>query len=170
MRQRAEIVSDLANCLGVGAVLTNPSDIEPFATDWRGMFAGHPLAVVVPRCVDEVATIVRHCAHGGVGIVPAGGRTGLAGGATPDASGGEIVISLHRLDRIREVDLLGETITVEAGCILTNAQRAAADTGLLLPISLASEGSVQIGGAIATNAGGSNVLRYGMVRNRILGL
>ena len=170
MRRGAEIVSDLINCLGVESVLTNAIEMEPFAIDWRGMFQGHPLAVVVPRCVDEVARIVQNCADRGVGIVPAGGRTGLAGGATPDASGEEIVMSLHRLDRIREVDLLSETMTVEAGCILANAQRAAADAGLLLPINLASEGSVQIGGAIATNAGGSNVLRYGMARNRLLGL
>jgi FAD/FMN-containing dehydrogenase len=170
MKQRSKLISSLISSLGSGSVLTEPSEIAPFSRDWRGMFVGRPLAVALPGCVTEVAELVRLCATHKVPIVPAGGRTGLAGGATPDASGGQVVISLERLNRIREVDTLGETMTVEAGCILANAQNAAAESGLLLPISLASEGSVQIGGAIATNAGGSNVLRYGMVRNRLLGL
>ena len=170
MKQSSEFISSLIVSLGSGAVLTELSEMAPFSKDWRGMFAGRPLAVALPGCVTEVAELVRLCAAQKVAIVPAGGRTGLAGGATPDASGGQLVISLERLNRIREVDVLGETMTVEAGCILANAQNAAAESGLLLPVSLASEGSMQIGGAIATNAGGSNVLRYGMVRNRLLGL
>lgn len=134
------------------------------------MFTGRPLAVVQPKNTDEVANLMRLCSNEGVKVVPAGGLTGLAGGATPDSSGEQLVLSLSKLNRVRAIDEVGGTITVEAGCVLAEVQLAAADKNLILPISLASEGSLQIGGAIATNAGGSNVLRYGMTRNRVLGL
>ena len=170
MRQGNEFIAKLVEILGDKAVLTHPDDITPFTKDWRGIFVGRPLAVVIPNCVNDIAAVVRLCATEFVPIIPAGGLTGLAGGATPDASGKELVISLSGLNKIREIDILGETMTVEAGCILANAQELAAEMGLMLPISLASEGSAQIGGVIATNAGGTNVLRYGMSRNRLLGL
>ena len=105
-----------------------------------------------------------------VGVVPHGGNTGLSGGATPDGSGRQVVLSLARMRAIRDIDVLGETMELEAGCILQTAQEAAAAAGLMLPISLAAEGSAQIGGVLSTNAGGTNVLRHGMSRARVLGL
>jgi FAD/FMN-containing dehydrogenase len=163
-------IRDLVSIVGDAGLLTDEGAMAPYSRDWRGMFHGRPLAVASPRSTDEVAAIVRLCQQHGIAIVPAGGRTGLAGGATPDDSGNQLVLALDRMNAIRDVDALGETITLGAGCILATAQAAAAELGLMLPISLASEGSVQIGGAIATNAGGTNVLRYGMARARVLGL
>jgi FAD/FMN-containing dehydrogenase len=113
---------------------------------------------------------MRLCALAGIPMVPHGGNTGLSGGATPDDSGAQVVISLARMSAIRHIDPIGETMEVEAGCILQIAQEAADQAGLLLPISLAAEGSARIGGILGTNAGGINVLRYGMVRTRVLGL
>lgn len=170
MHDKTNFLTRLAGQISNKAILTDPEDIAFFSTDWRGLYRGRPLAVVSPSSVQEVIAIVKICAEEGVAIVPAGGCTGLAGGATPTDSGNQLVLSLARLNNIREVDTLGETMTVEAGCILANAQAAAQEHGLLLPISLASEGTLQIGGAIATNAGGTNVLRYGMTRSRLLGL
>ena len=141
-----------------------------YATDWRRMFFGRPAAVVLPRTTAEVSLTLRLCRAAGVAIVPQGGNTGLAGGATPDASGMQIVLSLRRMDKILNVDPLGAMIEVEAGCIVQHAQEAAAKAGKLLPVSFAAEGSATIGGIIATNAGGINVLRYGMTRSMVLGL
>jgi FAD/FMN-containing dehydrogenase len=164
------IVERLASLLDAGGLLTQPADVEPYCTDWRGMFHGRALCVALPRTASEVAAIVRACAASGHAIVPQGGNTGLSGGATPDGSGRQIVLSLARMNAIRRIDVTGETMEVEAGCILQTAQEAARAHDLLLPISLAAEGSARIGGIIATNAGGTNVLRYGMARSRVLGL
>ncbi len=164
------LVDQLRTLLGEGGVLTEPSDLEPYITDWRGMFHGRALCVALPRSTAEVAAVVKACGAAGHAVVPQGGNTGLSGGATPDASGAQVVLALGRMNAIRGIDVAGETMEVEAGCILQVAQEAAREQGLLLPVSLAAEGSARIGGIVATNAGGTNVLRYGMARARVLGL
>lgn len=165
-----DLLNDLCRRLDPGILFNDQDAMMPFTRDWRGMFTGMPLAIAQPRNTTDVSAIMRFCFENNIGVVPAGGLTGLAGGATPDDSGRQLVLSLRNMNRIRCLDVLSQTMTLEAGCILADAQSAAAAEGLLLPISLASEGSLQIGGAIATNAGGSNVMRYGMTRNRVLGL
>lgn len=164
------LVEALRTIVGEKSVITDQADLAPFCTDWRHMFKGQARCAVLPRSAQEVASIVRLCAASNVAIVPHGGNTGLSGGATPDGSGQQIVLSLRRMNAIREIDLIGETIEAEAGVVLQTAQEAAAEAGLLLPISLAAEGSATIGGVVSTNAGGTNVLRYGMARARVLGL
>lgn len=165
-----DLVSDLRAALGDRAVLTDPADMAAYVTDWTGSFTGTALAVVRPASTSEVATAVRLCAAAGVGVVPQGGNTGLVGGGVPDSGGDQIVLSLGRMRRVREVDPVADTLTVEAGTPLATVQSAAADAGRLFPLSLGSEGSCTIGGTIATNAGGTAVLRYGMVRELVLGL
>ena len=128
------------------------------------------MAVVRPAGTAQVAAVVRLCAEAGVPVVPQGGNTGLAGGATPDDTGTTIVLSLERLRRVREIDTVADTITVEAGIVLQSVQDAATTAGRLFPLSLGSEGSCTIGGNISTNAGGTAVLRYGMMRDLVLGL
>jgi FAD/FMN-containing dehydrogenase len=125
---------------------------------------------VRPGTTAEVAAVVRLCAREGVAVVPQGGNTGLCGGSVPTGQRREVVLSLSRLRRIRELDALNDTITVEAGCILADVQRAAVEAGRLFPVSLAAEGSCQIGGNLSTNAGGVNVLRYGSARDQVLGV
>ncbi|MDE2482377.1 MAG: FAD-binding oxidoreductase [bacterium] len=141
-----------------------------YLTDWRGVFTGDALAVVRPRTTDEVARVVQACAHHGVAIVPQGGNTGLAAGATPLGLERAIVLALERMRAIRTLDREGFTIGVDAGCVLADVQRAAEEAGRLFPLALAAEGSAQIGGLIATNAGGTAVLRYGSMRALVLGL
>src|SRR5690606_15051527 len=128
------------------------------------------LAVVRPGSVDEVAQIMRWCSQNKIPVVPQGGNTGLCGGATPDSSGNAIVLSLTRLNAVRSVDTDNDTMEVEAGCILQSVQQAARDVDRLFPLSLAAEGSCTIGGNLATNAGGTQVLRYGNTRDLVLGL
>ena len=156
--------------IGAFRVMTAPEDTAPYLTDWRGRFTGRAQAVVLPATTDEVAAIVRACAEHRTPIVPQGGNTGLVGGATPDASGDAIVLSLKRLNRVREVDAINGTLTVEAGCVLYDVQQAAHGAGRLFPLSLAAEGSATIGGNLSTNAGGTQVLRYGNARELALGL
>ncbi len=151
-------------------MLVDAHDVAPFVQDWRGAFRGSAQAVVLPASTEEVATVVRACRSAGVPIVPQGGNTGMCGGAIPDASGSAIVVSLRRMNRVLDVDPVNDTMTVEAGCILQRLQDAAASAGRLFPLSLAAEGSCQIGGNLSTNAGGVNVLRYGNARNLVLGL
>jgi len=146
------------------------ADAAPYLTDWRGRFTGQALAVVRPASTQEVAQIVKVCAHERVPIVPQGGNTGLVGGATPDGSGRAIVLLMTRLNRVREVDPDNDTLTVEAGCILQAAQEQAQAVGRLFPLSLAAEGRCTIGGNLATNAGGTAVLRYGNMRDLTLGI
>ncbi len=164
------LIDLLRDALGDGAVLTEPTDVAAYIADWTGRFVGSAGAVVRPADTAGVAVAVRLCAEAGVAIVPQGGNTGLAGGATPDASGTTVVLSLERLRRVREVDPIADTITVEAGVVLQTVQAAAAAAGRLFPLSLGSEGSCTVGGNIATNAGGTAVLRYGMMRELVLGL
>ncbi len=165
-----DLLAALRGIAGDDGVVTDASDLEPYVTDWRGMFHGRALCVALPRTTAEVSALVRACAAAGAPVVPQGGNTGLSGGATPDASGRQVVLSLKRMSAIRAIDVAGETMEVEAGCVLQTAQEAARAHGLLLPVSLAAEGSACVGGIVATNAGGTNVLRYGMARARVLGL
>jgi D-lactate dehydrogenase (cytochrome) len=164
------IVHRLAAIVGVPHVLTDPGDTTPYATDWRKRWFGKALAVVKPASTEEVAAVVRLCAKTRTAIVPQGGNTGLCGGATPDASGHEIVLNLSRLNRVRAVDTVNNTLTAEAGCVLASLQQAADDADRLFPLSLAAEGSCEIGGNLSTNAGGVQVLRYGNTRDLTLGL
>lgn len=156
--------------IGEAHVLQADADIAPYLTDQRKRYVGRALAVLRPADTAQTAALVALCATHGVAMVPQGGNTGLAGGATPDASGRQVVISLRRLDRIREVDATNHTLTAEAGSLLADVQQAAAQAGRLFPLSLAAEGSCTIGGNLATNAGGTAVLRYGNARELCLGL
>ena len=160
----------LGDIVGAANVLTSAQDTQPYFTDWRRQYSARAECVVRPANTDEVARVVALCAEQGVAIVPQGGNTGLCGGSVPTGTQREIVLALGRLNRIRGLDRLNDTITVEAGCVLANIQRAAAEAGRLFPLSLAAEGSCQIGGNLSTNAGGVNVLRYGTARDQVLGL
>ena len=153
-----------------GRVLVDPADTAPFLVDWRGRYHGRARAVVQPADAEDVAQTVRWCVAHRVPVVPQGGNTGLSGGATPDASGAAIVLSLARMRRVRALDPINDTVTVDAGCTLAQVQQAAAGAGRLFPLSLASEGSCTIGGNLSTNAGGTQVLRYGNARALCLGL
>ncbi len=155
--------------VGAGAVLTG-EDASPYLTDWRGAFRGSALAVVRPSSTHTVADVVRYCAQTGTPVVPQGGNTGLAAGATPAGVHNGIVLSLSRMRTVRSLDAAGNTIAVDAGCVLAEIQSAAADAQRYFPLSLGAEGSAQIGGLISTNAGGSGVLRYGTMRALVLGL
>ncbi|HEX6705304.1 MAG TPA: FAD-binding oxidoreductase [Albitalea sp.] len=164
----AALLDELRAAVGSSQVLTE--GVEAYAVDWRGKFRGMPLAVVRPASTAEVAQVVRLCAAHRAAIVPQGGNTSMCGGPIPDTSGTQVVLSLARLNRIRAVDPIDNTMTVEAGCVLQQLQEAAAAMQRLFPLSLGAEGSCQIGGNIATNAGGVNVLRYGNTRDLVLGL
>ena len=163
------VIQSLEGLVGATHVLTG-EDAAPFLVDWRGRYRGNALAVVRPGSTQEVAAVVKLCAEQGIPVVPLGGNTGLCGGATPDDSGRALVLSLSRLNRVRHIDTDNDTITVEAGCVLQSLQEAARQAGRLFPLSLAAEGSCTIGGNLATNAGGTQVLRYGNTRDLALGL
>lgn len=165
-----DFLSQLAAIVGPAHVLSNPADTAPYATDWRRRYHGAPLAVALPGTTSEVAALVRLCARHGVAVVPQGGNTSTCGAATPDASGRQLVLGLRRMRAIRRVDADDNSICVEAGATLAEVQQAAQATGRLFPLSLASEGSCQIGGNVSTNAGGLAVLRYGTMRELTLGL
>lgn len=156
--------------IGSAQVLCEPQDMMAYLTDWRGRATGTALAVLRPGSTEEVAALVRLCNHSRVPIVPQGGNTGLVLGSIPDGSGKAVVMSLKRLDQVRQTDTINNTITVEAGCILQHVQEAATAIDRLFPLSLAAEGSCTIGGNLATNAGGTAVLRYGSMRELCLGL
>ena len=163
------LLAALSDCLGEANVLTG-SDAEPYLTDWRQAVTGRALAVLRPGDTEDVARTVRLCAAAGVPIVPQGGNTGQVAAATPDASASSVVLSLSRMNRVRAVDLDNDTITVEAGCVLQAVQASAREAGRLFPLSLGAQGSCTIGGNLATNAGGTQVLRYGNARELALGL
>lgn len=164
------LLQRLTETLGADTVLTQPGDIAPWLSDWRGIYHGHAQAVVRPRTVDEVSRCLALCQQAGVPVVPRGGNTGLCGGATPGDQPANVVLSLDRMSAIRSLDTIANTMVAEAGCILGNLRRAAADAHRLLPLSLAAEDSCQIGGNLSTNAGGVNVVRYGMTRELVLGV
>ena len=166
----ATLLVSLRNALGEGAVLTEPDDVASYITDWTGRFRGATTAVLRPGNTAEVADAVRICAEAGVAVVPQGGNTGLAGGATPAATGANVVLSLERLRRVREMDVVADAVTVEAGVVLHTVQEQARASNRLFPLSMGSEGSCTVGGIVSTNAGGTAVLRYGMMRDLVLGL
>jgi D-lactate dehydrogenase (cytochrome) len=160
----------LAGIVGAAACIRDESAMAPFLHEGRGLFRGRAALVVRPGSTAELAQVVTACAAARVPIVPQGGNTGLCGGAAPHDDAREIIVSLGRMNKVRAIDPVNFTITVEAGCILADVQRAAAEKDCLFPVSLGAEGSCQIGGNIATNAGGINVLRYGNTRDLVLGL
>ncbi len=164
------LLSALTELLGPAGILTDRADTKPFCSDWRGLYRGRTPAVLRPADTASLAACVRLCADTGARLVPMGGNTSLVGGAAVAADGSELVVSLSRMNRIRAVDPVDMTMTVEAGVTLKAAQDAAADAGCLLPLSISSEGSATIGGVLATNAGGNNTVRYGNARELVLGL
>ncbi|KAF0165593.1 MAG: FAD dependent oxidoreductase [Rhodocyclaceae bacterium] len=163
-----ELIDELRRLLGERHVLTAAGDVASYCTDWRGRYTGSAPCVALPGSTEEVAAVVRACAVRGAAMVPQGGNTGLCGGATP--IGGEVVVNLRRMNRIRAIDADNNSMTVEAGCTLQAVQEAAAEADRLFPLSLAAEGSATIGGNLSTNAGGVQVLRYGNARELTLGL
>lgn len=168
----------LVDALGSDVVTTDPALLEPWQSDWRGLYRGTAQALVRPRTTAEVSTCLRLCNAAQVPVVPRGGNTGLCGGATPESAakagaGGRqlsVILSLARMNAVRGVDTIANVITAEAGCILADLQRVASEAERLLPLSLAAEGSCQLGGNLSTNAGGVNVVRYGMTRELVLGV
>jgi FAD/FMN-containing dehydrogenase len=163
------LLEGLRAAVGPAHVLTD-GDLSAYEVDWRKRYRGRALAVVRPASTEEVAAVVRLCRQHRTPLVPQGGNTGLVGGGVPDDSGRQVLLSLSRMQRIRRIDPDNLTVTVEAGCVLQVLQQAAADAGLLFPLSLAAEGSCTIGGNLASNAGGTQVLRYGNARELCLGL
>jgi len=165
-----EQLSELVQLVGETHVLIEPALKAQYEEDWRGRFSGVAKAVVRPGSTEELAAVVCWCHEHGVPIIPQGGNTGLCGGAAPDDSATAVILSTERLNKIRAVDTDNDTMVVEAGCVLQVIQEAAAEAGRLFPLSLAAEGSCTIGGNLATNAGGTQVLRYGNARDLVLGL
>ncbi len=164
------VLARIKAAVGTKGYTTDPGEIEPHCLSWRDNWRGWVPMVVKPANAAEVAAVVAICAESGTPIVPQGGNTGLTGGGQPHADGAEIIISTSRMNKIRDIDTVNNTMTVEAGCILAALQDAASDANRLFPLSLAAEGSCQIGGNLSTNAGGTQVLRYGNARNLVLGL
>ena len=163
------LLEQLVSICGSANVLTE-GDLSAWEADWRKRARGKALAVVRPGSTEEVAQVVKACAQAGTSLVPQGGNTGLVVGSVPDDSGTQVVLSLQRMNRVRGLDAANLTLTAEAGCILQTLQETARQQGLLFPLSLAAEGSCTIGGNLATNAGGTQVLRYGNARELCLGL
>ena len=171
MRQVPEnFIQHLADIVDNSGLLTMSADMAPYLVDERQRYRGNAIAVVRPASTEQVSAIVRLCLEAGVAIVPQGGNTSLCGAATPFEHGEEILMSLARMNRIREIDAVNYTITVEAGVILADVQRAAEESDRLFPLSLGGEGTARIGGNLSTNAGGTGVLRYGTARELALGL
>jgi FAD/FMN-containing dehydrogenase len=165
-----QFLQRIRSAIGPHGVIDAPREIEPFLTDFRHLYRGRAPLVLQPADVAEVSTILALCNDAGVGVVPHGGNTGYCGGSVPDQSGDQLVVSLARLNKIRAVEPSSYSMTVEAGCVLANVQQAALAAERYFPLSLGAEGSCQIGGNLATNAGGTAVLRYGMARDLVLGL
>ena len=168
---RAEALAEpLRALLGERGLSADPDELAPLLVEPRGLYRGSTPFVARPATVEQAAAVVRLCRETGVAIVPQGGNTGLCGGAMPAENGSQLLVSLGRMNRIREIDALNYTMTVEAGCILRNVQAAAEEAERLFPLSLGAEGSCTVGGNISTNAGGINTLRYGNMRELVLGL
>ena len=167
---RDAFVAACRDAIGAAHVLTEPHDTAPFLTDWRRRYTGAACAVLRPGTTQEVAAVVKLAHAHRIALVPQGGNTGLAGGATPDGTGSQAVVSLARLNRVRALDPHNNTITVEAGVVLADVQNHARAGDRVFPLSLAAEGSCTIGGNLSTNAGGTGVLRYGNTRELCLGL
>jgi FAD/FMN-containing dehydrogenase len=165
-----DTVKDLTDLLGQQALITDPEAQAPFLHEWRDRYVGKAAAVVQPRTVSQVCQVLRFANAHGIPVVPQGGNTGLVGGQTPDQSGKAILLSLAKLNRVREVDPVGGVITVDAGVVLQTLQAEADKADRLFPLSLGAEGSCMIGGNLSTNAGGTGVLAYGNTRDLVLGL
>jgi FAD/FMN-containing dehydrogenase len=163
-------LAELRRIVGAAGVVQDAQAAETYLVDHRRLYRGRVALIVRPASTDEVARVVRVCHDARIGIVPQGGNTGYCGGATPDASGTQVLVSLARMRAVREVDALNHTLTVEAGVILADVQRAAEQHDLFFPLSLGAEGSCLIGGNLSTNAGGTAVLHYGNTRDLVLGL
>ena len=164
------LLDRLKSIVGPSGWTSDAVALEPHLTEWRDRYRGKTPLMVSPGTTEQVAAVVRACAEAGTAIVPQGGNTGLCGGAIPGESGRDILLSLSRLDRIRSISPLDYSMVAEAGCVLARIQSAAAEAGRYFPLSLASEGSCQVGGNLSTDAGGINVLRYGTAREQVLGL
>ena len=169
MTHADHVIASLRQIVGDANVLTE-GDLSAWEMDWRKRERGHALAVVRPSSTQHVADVVKVCAREGTSLVPQGGNTGMVVGSTPDASGRQIVLSLTRMNQVRVLDAANLTITVDAGCVLQSVQEACEAAGLLFPLRMASEGSCTIGGNLGTNAGGTQVVRYGNTRELCLGL
>lgn len=165
------LVEELVDLVGRDAILFEDADMAFATEDWRGRYRGKALCVARPASVDQVSAIAAFCHRHAVPVLAQGGNTGLVGGSVPPSGGpAPVIVNLERMRRIRKVDPVNNTMEVEAGCVLANVQEAAREAGRYYPVSLGAEGSCQIGGTIATNAGGTSVLRYGNTRENVLGL
>ena len=165
-----DLRAQLRAIVGESGLLAAGAASEPYLSDHRRLYRGRALAVVLPASVPEVAAVLRLCNEARIAVVPHGGNTSYCGGATPDDSGAQVVLALARLNRIRSVDAANDSVIAEAGCTLAQVHSAAEAAGRLFPLSLGSQGSCQLGGNLSTNAGGTSVLRYGMMRDLVLGL
>ncbi|GLQ06532.1 FAD-binding oxidoreductase [Sneathiella chinensis] len=163
-------IEKLAAIVGPKGLITDEKDMGGFLTEWRDKYQGKALAIALPDSTEQVAEIVRLCAETGTPIVPQGGNTGLVGGSIPFDGGDELILSLRRMNKVRDVDAGSGTLTVDAGCILADLQKVAEEHGFMFPLRIGSEGSCQIGGNISTNAGGVQVLHYGNTREQVLGI
>jgi FAD/FMN-containing dehydrogenase len=163
-------VEKLKKIVGDNGWISDPDALEPHLSEWRDTYQGKAAIMVFPESALQVSEVVKACAETGTAIVPQGGNTGLCGGAIPDKSGDQVLLSLSRMNRIREISAQDYSMVAEAGCILADVQVAASEVDRLFPLSLAAEGSCQIGGNLSTNAGGTNVVRYGTAREQVLGL
>jgi FAD/FMN-containing dehydrogenase len=166
----AAFLEDAARVLGPRGLTTDPERMDTWLTDWRGRYTGRALALASPASTAEVAALVKLCAAHGVPIVPQGGNSGMAGGATPDATGSALLLSLRRMDTVRSLDSAAGQVVCEAGVILQHLHDLAAEAGLCFPLTLGGKGSATIGGLVSTNAGGTQVLRHGTMRAQVLGL
>ena len=165
-----DLLAKLMAIVGAEHVVTDTNEMAPCLVDWRGRYRGAARCIVRPGATAEIAAVVRVCSEANVAMVPQGGNTSHCGASIPDMSGEAVLVSLSRMNRIRAVDVANNTMTVEAGCVLQTIQDAACEVDRLFPLSLAAEGSCQIGGNLSTNAGGVQVLRYGNARELVLGL
>ncbi len=166
----AAFLDRLRSIVGPAGHIDTPGDMEPYVAEWRGRYRGTTPLVLRPATTRELSEVVKACHEAGVPIVPQGGNTSLVGGSIPSEDGSEVLVSLSRMNKVRDVDPLNYTITVEAGCVLQAIQEAAAEVDRLFPLSLGAEGTCQIGGNISSNAGGTMTLRYGNMRDLVLGL
>jgi FAD/FMN-containing dehydrogenase len=170
---RASIESAVARIremLGEAACLTDPHAIAPYLTDFRRLYLGRTPLVALPATTSDVSAVLAICNELRVGVVPHAGKTSYCGGATPSPEGGEIVVAMRRLNRIRDIDAANDSLVVESGCVLADVQRVAESVNRLFPLALGSEGSCQIGGNLSTNAGGLAAVKYGVTRDLVLGL
>jgi FAD/FMN-containing dehydrogenase len=166
----AQLLDRQRQRLGPAGILTDVADTDPYCEDWRRLYHGRTPAVLRPANTPEVADAIRLCAEARVPVVPQGGNTSMVGGAAVSEDGSQVILSLSRMSKVREIDPVDMTMEIEAGVTLKGAQNAAEEAGCLLPLSISSEGSAQIGGVLATNAGGNNTVRYGNARDLVLGL